>query len=129
MKFLFFILCLLVLNSASSAGSDDVQVSFGGAPAISTNNSASSGGSSTGNVAGPSGTTDDISDIGIIVYNSLGQQVYFTVNYNVTTGIVTITGNDGQPIPTGLYIIVITNNKSKKQRTVKVLHTNGSTNG
>lgn len=129
MKFLFFTLCLLTLNSAFSAGYNDVQVSFGGAPAISTNNSAISGDSSTGNVAGPSGTTDDISDIGIIIYNSLGQQVYFTVNYDVTTGLVTITGNDGQPIPDGLYFIVITNNKSKKQHTLKVLHTNGSTNG
>ena len=128
MKFLFFTLCLLTINTASSSGFNDVQVSFGGAPAISTNNSSSSG-SSTGNVAGPSGTTDDISDIGIIVYNSLGQQVFFTVNYNVTTGLVTITGNDGQPIPSGLYYIVITNNKSKTHRTVTVVHTNGSSNG
>ena len=92
-------------------------------------NNSNNSGSSTGNVAGPSGTTDDISDIGIIVYNSLGQQVYFTVSYNATTGLVTIIGNNGQPIPTGLYYIVITNNKSKKQRTIKILHSNNSTNG
>lgn len=144
MKKLFILIQLVLLGHVMiGAGSNTVTVNTNNLVGTTvkqdnnTNNTTLNTAASVGNASttssgtlagGPTGTNDEVETIIIIVYNSLGQQVSVNYNYNVTTGQLNVSNQNGTPMASGTYYIVVIN-KKKNTRTTYTLVLNGATSG